>query len=275
MPVTRPILRSASALVTCIRKGCADAITGAELTRVSAAAPKRRFSRIGTVLVALMFWAGCSDEAAVSPLYSSLTDSRPDAQAIDPEIEEPGSGGAPGKDLPGDVDDLGWSTDPSNPPDPELAEVEDRYVPDIDHGPTPTAPAGSTERMISNILGGRIDHGKVRLDVPAGALDVTTSTIFKVEIPSGNALRVNLYPHGVQFRKPVTLTIDLSDATNVGEHVALYWWDEDGKVWKNVGGTYDPVTKILVTKLDHFSSYAPGRAGWNTDPGKPKLVEKG
>lgn len=258
MPVTRPTLHSAVPSWTGKRKRC---------------------SVFGATIAALMFAVGCSDEAPVSPLYSSLDDSRSDAQSNDSDLEA-GGGGATFKD-PFEVDDdLGKpddssnSTDPSNPPDPELAEVAEGYVPDIDHGPAMSTPAGSAEKDISNAIGGQIVYGKVRLDVPPSALDLATTTRYKVEIPSGNAFRINLYPHRSKFREPVTLTIDLSDAVNVGEHVALYWYDEDSNQWKNVGGAYDPVTKVLVAKLSHFSTYAPGRAGWNTDPGKPKLVEK-
>jgi hypothetical protein len=228
----------------------------------------------GAVLATLTFAAGCSDEAPVSPLYSSFGDSPSTGQAVAPEQEDLGTGRTPGKDPHAEVDDLDRTTDPSNPPAPDLSGADISYVPDIEHGPSPSTPAGSTESVITNSLGGHIDHGLVRLDVPAAALDVATTTVFRVEIPAGNAFRVNLYPHEAQFRKPVTLTIDLSDATNVGDNVALYWYDEDANVWRNVGGSYDPVAKTLVAKLSHFSTYAPGRAGWNGGPGKPELYEK-
>jgi hypothetical protein len=258
MPVTRPTLHSVLASLTGKRK---------------------RYPVFAATVAALMFAAGCSDEAPVSPLYSALDETRSDAQSNDSDLEVGGSGATfkdpfeVDDDL-GKPDDSSSSTDPSNPSDPELAEVAEGYVPDIEHGPTTSTPIGTTEKDISNALGGQIVHGKVRLDVPPSALDLATTTRYKVEIPAGNEFRINLYPHRSQFREPVTLTIDLSDAVNVGENVTLYWYDEDSNQWKNVGGTYDPVTKVLVAKLSHFSTYAPGRAGWNTDPGKPKLVEK-
>lgn len=243
--------------------------------RTSSRSSSRRVAVLGAAVATLTFAVGCSDEAPVSPLYSSFGDSPSTGQAVDSESEEfVGNGRNHAKD-PHQIDDSIRSTDPSNPPDPGLSDASVSYVPDIEHGPSPTTPAGSTERIIGDALGGQITHGKVRLDVPAGALDVATTTTYRVEIPDGNAFRINLYPHKAQFRKPVTLTIDLSDATNVGDNVALYWYDEDANVWRNVGGSYDPVTKTLVAKLSHFSTYAPGRAGWNGEPGKPKLVEKG
>lgn len=242
--------------------------------RVAVRGPYRFAALVSAAVATLTFAVGCSDEAPVSPLYSSFGDAASDKQAIAPEAEEFGNGGSPAKNVHVEVDDPVRSADVWTPPDPELSDAEPAYVPDIDHGASPSTPVGSTERVITDALGGQITHGKVRLDVPAGALDLATSTMFRVEIPAGNAFRINLYPHKAQFRKPVTLTIDLSDATNVGDHVALYWYDEDANVWKNVGGKYDPVTKTLVTKLNHFSTYAPGRAGWSGEPGKPELYEK-
>jgi len=150
---------------------------------------------------------------------------------------------------------------------PDLTPADDgRYVPEIPY--LGTFETGTTTKVIDGTLGGTIERGPFRVDVPANSVEGDVQ--FKVEIPDDGTIQVHLTPHGMTFDKPVVLTVDLRIASGLGENVALFWWNQKQERWDNIGGTFDPDTKQLVTNLDHFSTYAPGRAGWTSGPGKTK-----
>ncbi|MCA9727954.1 MAG: hypothetical protein KC729_09750 [Candidatus Eisenbacteria bacterium] len=230
---------------------------------------------IASAALALAPLLGCSDlsvapvdeSGSSSPATLDVTELDPDAVLPDDNVDPSG----PSKDLPTDPDAAGTGAAPAPPDTPAPADPDGRYVPDVDFGPSPARPVGSTARVVPSASGGELDFGIFHLSIPPGAL--ATDTSYRLEVPEASSVRVNLYPHGAKFLKPVTITVDLSQATNVGDDATLYWYDEDNGEWVNVGGTFDRQTRTLVTKLSHFSTYAPGRAGWHTDPGKPELVE--
>ena len=140
------------------------------------------------------------------------------------------------------------------------------YIPDLVDGAIQQP--GMTRVTVNGNLGGTVERGIFRLDVPRNAVDGDVD--FEISIPDDGAIRVELSPHGLAFDKPVLLTIDLNYAAGLGDKVKLFSWNEKEEHWVVVGGKFNPKTRLLTCNLDHFSTYAPGRAGWIGGSGKPE-----
>jgi hypothetical protein len=115
--------------------------------------------------------------------------------------------------------------------------------------------------LIDGSVGGAVALHEYSLSVPAGAFEGTLEV--KVEDPDNGFVECKLYPEGLAFDVPVTLTMDLSSiAIADGESATIYWWDPSAGVWVDMHGTWDPATRTVSAQLPHFSDYRGGRAGW-------------
>ena len=118
-----------------------------------------------------------------------------------------------------------------------------------------------TTTLIYHDVGGQLASGRYTVDIPPEALP--WNVFYTMEYRTTGIVRVGLGPHGAQFNEPVTVSIDLNGTSaRPTDDITLYWFDESKGVWVDVGGDWDPSTMTLTAKLDHFSEYQPGRAGW-------------
>jgi hypothetical protein len=70
-----------------------------------------------------------------------------------------------------------------------------------------------------------------------------------------------LLPHGIEFRRSVDLVVDLKDCGIAqDEEATIYWWDPEKEVWVDLKAVWS--YPHATVKLDHFSRYGGGRAGW-------------
>jgi len=119
----------------------------------------------------------------------------------------------------------------------------------------------SVSATIDGSRGGVITNGRYRLHFPAGAF-AGTQTI-TIEDPANGYVECHLYPEGLTFDKQITLQVNLLGTTGMGEHAAtIYWYDPVAGSWVDIGGAYVAPAQSVVAKLDHFSIYRSGRAGW-------------
>ncbi len=109
--------------------------------------------------------------------------------------------------------------------------------------------------MISAEEGGVLSNGRVTLEFPPHALSEDTE--ISIMMLDDGTLGVELGPHGVQFSRSVTLTMDLSGTSAEGHAGGgeTLWWN-DGEM------QYERMMKVdlghpnqLSASLDHFSKY--------------------
>jgi hypothetical protein len=105
----------------------------------------------------------------------------------------------------------------------------------------------------------RLPRAGLTVTVPRGAL--TSPTRITVTAPAGDLLGYEFAPHGLQFKKPVTLTQEVT--TPEGGLEVIYF---DGELQPTV-----EVLEVLpvassetyaVSRIDHFSGYAYRQRGY-------------
>ena len=130
---------------------------------------------------------------------------------------------------------------------------------------TRDAPLDSDE-VVSEFIGwwgGEIHLPRAGLTVvvPRGALDRTTR--ITVTAPAGDLLGYEFQPHGLQFKRPVTLRQQVSRDVAAGGLEAMYF---EGDLLPEV--TVLEVLPVVTTgteavfRIEHFSGYAYRRSGY-------------
>jgi len=125
-------------------------------------------------------------------------------------------------------------------------------------------PTGAAVQKNIGASGGTIvsADGRTRLIIPSGALG-TDQTITMQPIEGTAPLRIatasyRLEPHGLQFKKPVQLVLNYSDAILAGtppELVSIATLQANGS-WKTAGKvTVDKTNKTMTADITHFSDY--------------------
>lgn len=128
-------------------------------------------------------------------------------------------------------------------------------------GTAPSAAASPTTATVDGSAGAVLTAGRFRLIIPPGAFEGTQT--IRLEPGTGTYVECRLYPEGLAFDVPVTLSMDLSGTTGATDRNAtIYWYDPVAGSWVDVGGTYTLVDRSVSTPLEHFSDYRAGRAGW-------------
>ncbi|MBD3335220.1 MAG: hypothetical protein GF355_06860 [Candidatus Eisenbacteria bacterium] len=118
-------------------------------------------------------------------------------------------------------------------------------------------------KVIYPRMGGELTVGRFTVTIPAGALPAPALLRIQDLTVEEGMLITEIGPHGLQFLTPVILTMDLEGTSlEDAEDATIYWYDPEEEAWVDMGGTYDPQTKTVSAKLDHFSRYGGGRAGW-------------
>jgi len=110
--------------------------------------------------------------------------------------------------------------------------------------------------------GGKIKTGiiGVTLEVPKGAIRGPKVEI-SMTVLAGDGIAFSFAPHGLEFRKPVKLIVDLSkveeaDAPTLGQPVAIYFEGESASTVQ--GKEVLPLefkNGNTIAKLFHFSGY--------------------
>jgi hypothetical protein len=110
--------------------------------------------------------------------------------------------------------------------------------------------------------GGKIKTGiiGVTLEVPKGAIRGPKVEI-SMTVLAGDGIAFLFAPHGLEFRKPVKLILDLSkieeaDALTLGQPVAIYFEGESASTVQGIEVLPVEMKRgKFIAKLHHFSGY--------------------
>lgn len=147
--------------------------------------------------------------------------------------------------------DAGMPVAPVMDDAPQMAAVSGQMIAAARRA-TPHASAESVSKMVTP-SGAVLSVGGATLTVPAGAVDHPVR--ITMTVPEGSFLQVHFEPHGLQFDKPVGLSVDLEGATGSSFKLAYFETMTDGMV--NALETSDVTVANGVAHgfLRHFSGY--------------------
>jgi hypothetical protein len=125
-------------------------------------------------------------------------------------------------------------------------------------------PGKGTSVLVSADKGGVVSLGRFTVEIPPGALNADTKIEISVTDPT--LVMCELEPHGIQFNKPVTLTINYGGTQaeqmeSSSQTLGVHWYNETAGRWQMVGRYIDTDRNLLEAELEHFSGYA---AGWES-----------
>ena len=128
-------------------------------------------------------------------------------------------------------------------------------------GVTDLSRTSGASKVISAERGGTLTQGRVTLEFPAHAVDFDTE--ITIELTGDGTLGVELGPHGIQFNRPVTMTLDLEGTSAEGNASAssTLWYNEELDRWERVRAADGSDENRLRSELDHFSKYNGGVGG--------------
>ena len=106
-------------------------------------------------------------------------------------------------------------------------------------------------RIVSAAEGGTVTNGYYTVHFPPGAL--MEDTEITIEMPSFPSAVVRLGPHGIQFEKDVTLSLDTARISDDAEAYRVLWYNESTGCWNDIGGYMDD--GYVKADLQHFSDY--------------------
>jgi hypothetical protein len=109
----------------------------------------------------------------------------------------------------------------------------------------------SVSMVVSAETGGTVSNGYFSLYFPPGALDEDTE--ITIDMPRYPEAVVELGPHGIEFNKPVTLSLPYNVVDSSADSYRVVWYDENNGVWSEVGGISTDGT--VNAYLEHFSQY--------------------
>ena len=118
--------------------------------------------------------------------------------------------------------------------------------------------SGLTSKVISAENGGVISNGRVTLEFPPFALSKDTE--ITIEMLNDGTLGAELGPHGIQFNRPVTMTMDLegTNAEGNSDAVDTFWWNSDDNWYEKVPKVDSGTPNATSATLQHFSKYKGG-----------------
>jgi len=107
-------------------------------------------------------------------------------------------------------------------------------------------------------LGGVIEVGAVRFELPAGA--VTRLTAFVVSVPAGDRLEVDAHVLGLSsfsFGVPARFTVSYARCGDVRVPLRAWYIDQTtGALLEDMGGVTDTVARTHTFETGHLSGYA-------------------
>ncbi len=119
---------------------------------------------------------------------------------------------------------------------------------------TPTGYAYSGSTIGPN--GGTIKVGKLKLEIPRGALNRTVFISMTMSADTTNS--VQLQPEGLVFATPVTLTLDYGNCSGLGTLLpkSIVYTDDLFHILQILQSVDDKAGKKVSASLRHFSRYA-------------------
>ena len=150
-------------------------------------------------------------------------------------------------------------------PDAALAPAAPTIAPArslaADATPRLLACAEATPRATSGLvglLGGVLSLGATHVEFPL--MSVLELQLFSLAVQPGPHAMVDVHADGLLsflFRRPVTVTIDLSHCPAIDGPLTVWHVDEaTGAFLENMGGVVDPVRRTITFQTPHLSIYA-------------------
>ena len=118
----------------------------------------------------------------------------------------------------------------------------------------PTNDSYTTSRTIGR-NGGTLKVGPHTLTIPSGAL--SQDTRITATAPSGSYAEVQFQPHGLTFKKDVTLSVSYAKCGLLQKNnpPVIVYADDNRNILEILKSTLDTRQKTVTGKTDHFSSY--------------------
>ncbi|UCG50422.1 MAG: hypothetical protein JSW58_09410 [Candidatus Latescibacterota bacterium] len=115
--------------------------------------------------------------------------------------------------------------------------------------------AGKKGSMVSAERGGRVSNGRVTLEFPPGALD--EDTFITMEMVDKSNLVVEFGPHGIDFNRPVAMSMKLKDTPAEDyENAVIKWFNPATNEWEEIENLPPERPKEAKALIRHFSKYA-------------------
>ena len=118
----------------------------------------------------------------------------------------------------------------------------------------PTSDSYAASKTIGR-SGGTLRVGPHTLTIPSGAL--SQDTRISATAPSGSYAEVQFQPHGLTFKREVTLSVSYSKCGILQKDnpPVIVYADDDRNILEILKSTIDTRQKTVTGKTDHFSSY--------------------
>ncbi|GEM_PF-5815221 len=127
---------------------------------------------------------------------------------------------------------------------------------------------GTTHALIAPLLGGTLQIGSSRLQIPPFAVLLPTFVTFTIidnappDMPGALSRQYFFTPHGLNFLTPSTLYVSFQDA-GLGNRnpykYRFYYFNQDENRWDPQPTTVDMANQRYIVTMAHFSRYAFGR----------------
>jgi len=110
-------------------------------------------------------------------------------------------------------------------------------------------------QMISAAEGGTVTNGRITLTFPAGALDQDTE--ITMEMMDDGTLGAEFGPHGIEFKLPVVMSMDLrgTNAEGMAAVTSTLYENEELGRYERVEKAPSGDSNSSSSLLRHFSSY--------------------
>jgi hypothetical protein len=109
--------------------------------------------------------------------------------------------------------------------------------------------------MVSAEWGGKVTNGRVTLEFPPGALD--EDTYITMDMVDKSNLVVEFGPHGIEFNKPVEMSMKLKDTAieDWADDAVIKWFNPDSNALEDIENLPSEQPKEVRALLEHFSKY--------------------
>ena len=122
----------------------------------------------------------------------------------------------------------------------------------------------SSTVKIDGSRGGTVKAGRFSVKLPAGAFSGPATVTISMADSTVMICNLSITPQSAnKFKSPAELTADLgSPSLTDASAFTMYWYDPVRLTWVNLFYKSKVAGSLISTSLDHFSTYAAGKAGW-------------